>query len=101
MKWKECVSLVERYDLYTRFDWPLTPGRLGFDCESVFTINDIWGAIGWVWTYPGDLVLNNSEVKTFFALPPETVVASGWSTALGWLILFVVWSSLLALFSQR
>jgi len=53
MNWKECVNLLERYDLGDRFTWP--PNALGFDCEvDAFTISDVWGGISWVWTLPGD-----------------------------------------------
>jgi hypothetical protein len=34
--------------------------------------------------------LNLQGVKAFFELGPETVVASGWSIALGWLIFLML-----------
>jgi hypothetical protein len=91
MNWKECVQLNERYDLLSRFEWPGGDGKAGFDCNPDFTFNDVWGAVSWLWTWPGDYLLNLPEVKSFFELGPETVVGSAWSMALGWLFfLFLI-----------
>lgn len=86
MNWKDCVLLYEKYDIRSRFEWPVGEGRSGFDCNSAFTFNDVWGAVSWLWTWPGDYLLNMAMVKDFFELGPEIIVASGWSTAIGWWI---------------
>ena len=90
MNWKECVRFNEQYDVRSRFEWPVGEGRSGFDCSDAFTFNDIWGGVSWLWTWPGDYLLNLQSVKAFFELSPETVVASGWSTALGWAIFLML-----------
>ncbi len=88
MNWKDCVRESELYGIRSRFEWPVGEGQSGFDCNpDAFTINDIWGAIGWIWTWPGDYLLSLPKVQSFFETGTETVVGSGWSTALGWLLL--------------
>lgn len=89
MDWKECVQLDEKFQIRSRFDWPVGEGRGGFDCNDAFTFNDVWGAIAWVWTWPGDYLLNIPGVKAFFELGPETIVGSSWSGALSWLALML------------
>lgn len=88
MNWKDCVHQNEGDGLVTRFEWPLDAYINGFDCNDALTYNDIWGAISWVWTWPGDYLLNLPQVQSFFEMDAGTIVGSWWSTALGWLILF-------------
>lgn len=84
MNWKECVDLLYRYDLGNRNTWP--PNVLGFDCDpEVFTIEDVWGAISWVWTWPGDALLNIEMVNRFFVLE-QAAVGHLSSVILGWFI---------------
>ena len=67
MNWKDCVRESELYGIRSRFEWPVGEGQSGFDCNpDAFTINDIWGAIGWIWTWPGDLLLSLPKVQSFF-----------------------------------
>ena len=100
VNWKECVRTNELYDFLSRFEWPVGEGKPGFDCNQDFTINDIWGAVSWLWTWPGDYLLNLPIVKSFFEIGPETVVSSGWSTAFGW-ILFLVFMFILSLTEEH
>lgn len=89
MNWKECLRLTEQY--ISRFEWPLTDGdQMGFDCNPDFTVNDIWGAVSWLWTWPGDYLLNMPGLKAFLELGPETIIGSGWSTVFGWVIFFMI-----------
>lgn len=94
MKWNECARLFEEMDLQSRFDWP---GVGGFDCQAdTFTINDIWGAISWVWTWPGDYLLSLQEVQTFFDFEAKgEVIGSGWSTLIGWVIFWLVFLAII------
>lgn len=90
MNWKDCVRQNELIGIRTRFEWPVGQYKGGFDCNDSSTVNDILGGISWLWTWPGDYLLNLPEVKSFFEMSSETVVGSGWSSALTWLILVVV-----------
>ena len=93
MNWKECVNLIESYGLGDRFTWP--PKSLGFDCEPAsFTISDVWGAMAWVWTWPGDWFLSQEPIKTFFEIEGTTAVGALGSAGLGWLIALVILSAL-------
>ena len=80
----------EYHGEFSRFEWP--KGGKGFDCNTAFTINDIWGSISWVWTYPGDYFLNLDPVQVFLDMPKETVIGSTWSTVLGF-VLVIFWFS--------
>ncbi|WP_439521084.1 hypothetical protein [Marivita sp.] len=85
MNWKECVRFMERYDLGDRFTWP--PNLMGFDCEpDIFTISDVWGAISWVWTWPGDWILSLEPIRTFFEIEDQTALAAVPSIVIGWII---------------
>ena len=75
MNWKECGQLIESLGI-SRFEWPVGDGKSGFDCNDAFTFNDVWGVICWLWTWPGDYLINSPGVKEFFELGPETVVGS-------------------------
>jgi hypothetical protein len=94
MNWKDCVALKERaLDVgqrssgeNPRFQWP-KEGVSGFNCESGVTISDIWGAISWIWTYPGDLFLSIEPVKKFFEIEGSVAIGAVGSTFLPWLIL--------------
>ena len=82
MNWKDCVRQNEFYAIRSRFEWPVGEGKSGFDCNDAFTVNDALGAISWIWTWPGDYLLNLPQARAFFELTPETVIGSGWSSAL-------------------
>lgn len=84
LNWKECVASKELY--YSRFTWP-DKAWGGFNCSEDFTVSEVWGAIAWIWTWPGDWVLRLEPINTFFELPPN--VTGHWlSTTLGWILLF-------------
>lgn len=86
--WKECVALSERWLLRSRFEWPPEHAG-GFNCSSEITVSEVWGAISWVWTLPGDWLLRRAFINTFFELDPN--VAGHWfSTLLGWILFFHV-----------
>jgi hypothetical protein len=72
----------------SRFSWPEN-GINGFDCRDEFTINDLWGVVSWIWTWPGDWLLSQEGVQTFLDMDPGTVIGSWWSSAIGWFILMV------------
>ena len=98
MNWKECVGLLERYDLGDRFTWP--PNALSFDCSKVdFTISDVSGGIAWVWTLPGDYVLSQEPLRTFFEIDGSQAVGTVSSYIIGWL-LFSVLMYVMMLFSN-
>lgn len=94
MNWVECAKQNEFFNIRSRFEWPVGEGKGGFDCNETFTFNDIWGAISWVWTWPGDWIFSHPEVQKFFEWPAETVIGSSWSTALSWLIIIVIFVGL-------
>lgn len=88
MKWDECMHVSEALGL-SRFSWPIGDGINGFDCKPLtITINDFFGVIGWVWTWPGDWLLSSPEIQTFFDMEQGVVIGSWWSTALIWGVLF-------------
>ena len=72
MNWIQCVQEKEARGIVSRFDWP-EQGLEGFNCEAETTISDIWGAIAWTATYPGDLLLRNEAIARFFEIDPLTV----------------------------
>ncbi len=89
MDWKECVELLQTYDLGNRFTWP--PNGLSFDCNpEAITISDVWGAVSWVWTLPGDWVLSQEPARTFFEIEGSNAVGTTASIFIGWMILFIV-----------
>ncbi|MCF3594186.1 hypothetical protein LZG00_09255 [Rhodobacteraceae bacterium LMO-12] len=90
MNWKECVKFNEAHGLADRFDWPVGPNLSGFDCNEAFTFNDVWGAVAWVWNWPGDYILNSDAVKGFFEIGPETIVAGMFSIWLPIILLFIM-----------
>lgn len=51
----------------SRFQWP-AEGAGGFNCADGFTFSDITGAFFWILTYPGDFILNDSDIASFFEL---------------------------------
>ncbi len=89
MNWKECVGLLQRYNLGDRFTWP--PDALTFDCEpDAFTISDVWGVISWVWTWPGDWVLSQEPARTFFEIEGTNAIGTTGSTFIGWLLFLII-----------
>lgn len=88
MNWKECARLLDTAVDRSRFEWPT---GWGFDCEpNTFTINDIWGAISWIWTWPGDWLLSRPGLQSFLdGAVQGTVVGSVASTVIGWLIFWL------------
>jgi hypothetical protein len=86
LNWKECVSQGERWFAASRFEWP-DKAQGGFNCSEQFTISEVWGAISWIWTWPGDWILRSEPINSFFELSPN--LTGHWvSTTLGWVILF-------------
>lgn len=83
MNWKDCVKHNEAFDSRSRFELPGS-----FDCNDAFTISDIWGAISWFWTWPGDYLLNIPNVRSFFEME-GTVIGHTASTFVGWFLFFL------------
>lgn len=86
LNWKDCVALRERWSEGSRFEWP-DQAHGGFNCSEQTTISEVWGAVSWIWTWPGDWMLRWEPINTFFELSP-TVTGHWFSTTLGWLLLF-------------
>ena len=87
MDWIECAQLGEYSGEWSRFEY----SPFGFDCApDVTTFNDIWGAIAWHWTWPGDFVLNLPQVRSFFELGTEPIISNAWSNGLTWIALFAL-----------
>ena len=64
---------------------------MGFACNThAFTINDMSGVVGWLWTWPGDWFLSNPKVQTFLEMEPRTIIGSGWSYLFGVLVLVYI-----------
>ena len=95
MNWEECAALNEASGALSRFDWPVGEGKSGFDCNEAFTFSDVTGAVGWLWTWPGDYLLSLPWLQSFFGLGSETVIGNGWSYAVPAILCTV------ALFSVR
>ncbi len=95
MNWKECARQMEAFNPGERFRWP---GLNGIDCSQDFTISDVWGAIAWGWTWPGDWVLSQEPLRTFFEIEPPTAIGTIGSTILGFLIAFMLLAILGSLF---
>jgi hypothetical protein len=90
MNWKDCVIINEQYGVRTRFDWPVGPGKSGFDCNENSTFSDLWGGLSWIWTWPGDYLMNSPSWREFFEIGNELVVASNFSIAFGWIVFSIV-----------
>lgn len=89
MNWKDCASRLEQYYEGWRFVWP-PEGWSQFDCEQGLTISDVWGAVSWIWTWPGDWVLSQEPLRTFFEIQGTSAIGTTASTVLGWFIFLVV-----------
>lgn len=88
MNWKECVKIFEEAGIRTRFEWPAQEYG-GFNCHYDITISEVWGAIAWVWTWPGDWILRTQYINNFFELEP--LVTGHWfSVAFPVIVLFFV-----------
>ena len=92
MNWKECVNLLELYGVGDRFTWP--PDAMSFDCEADFTISDVWGGIAWVWTLPGDYVLSQEPLRTFFEINGNQAIGTTASCIIGWLLFYFLLSGI-------
>lgn len=92
MRWDECMRVIEETG-FSRFSWPGGGGINGFDCNPNITINDLWGVVSWIWTWPGDWILSQQEIQIFFDMEPGAVIGSWWSTALTWVILVALGSA--------
>lgn len=88
MNWKECARQNELYLGHSRFEWP-SGGLNGFNCSDAFTFSDIWGAISWLWTWPGDWLLRSEPLNTFMEIDP-LVTGSPVSSGFMWAALFIV-----------
>lgn len=83
MNWKDCIHRDYLYGTGDRFTWP-EAGWNGFDCNTeAFTISDVWGAVAWVWTFPGDWLLSLAPIRTFFEIDTPAAVGAWGSVALG------------------
>ena len=73
------------------------------NCDGVFTISDVNLWLEWVFFLPGDglfwLQMQDQQLSTFFELTPD--VYGGWASgifsAIGWLIVFMIWAVLAVL----
>lgn len=86
MKWHECVTAraVHAGDHLERVRWP---AGSDFNCEPAqFTISDVTGGIGWLWTWPGDWAVNQAldspDIAQFFEWDGTPFVG----TAFSWLL---------------
>lgn len=97
MNWKECAQIMENYYPGWRLRWP-ERGFNEFDCHENLTISDVWGCISWIWTYPGDFLLSQEPLRTFFEVNGLTAIGLTASTFIGWMILFllIVWVGIVA-----
>lgn len=91
MNWAECSRHQEWTGIRNRFSWP-SDGLAGFNCEAGTTVSDIWGAVAWLWTYPGDWLLRLPSVNKFLELEP--LHTGGWASGLvplvAWVVIIVV-----------
>jgi hypothetical protein len=76
MDWKECAAHMEQYLPGWRFEWP-PDGLEHIDCETGLTISDVWGAASWGWTWPGDWILSQEPMRTFFEIEGTSAVGAG------------------------
>jgi len=95
MTWKECAGVMETYSPGWRLHWP-ERGWNEFDCEEAFTVSDVWGAISWIWTWPGDWIFSQEPIRTFFEIEGTTAIGAMGSTILGWVIFWVLLSGFFA-----
>lgn len=70
LDWKECVTVraIQIGDHLERLRWPTGND---FNCDPAqFTISDLSGGFAWLWTWPGDWLINQimdkPEVARFF-----------------------------------
>jgi hypothetical protein len=83
MKWDLCVvdRLLTKNE--SRFDRPESGG---FDCTENLTISDIWGGWQWLVSWPGDWILSQEPLRSFFELDgPIGPIGAGGSMVLGYL----------------
>lgn len=88
MNWRECVELFESWGVRSRFELP-SEGQGGFDCEDAFTISDVTGGFMWFTTWPGDWILSQEPLRTFFEIDGPSAVGTTGSIVL-FLIAFMV-----------
>ena len=89
MNWKAYTAQRNIFGPDDRFSWP-SDGIASIDCSPGFTISDLWGAISWVWTWPGDYLLSTEPMKTFFEIEGATAIGATGSTVFGWVIAIFV-----------
>jgi hypothetical protein len=92
--WSECMRSLDAYLPGIRFQWPPDGD---FNCSSGVTISDYWGALGWLWHYPGDLLLYkisaNSTLGPFFEIASAPPYGNWFSAAVPFALF---WCALLA-----
>jgi hypothetical protein len=89
MNWKECARLTEQHLPGSRFLWP-EGGAENLDCTSGLTISDVWGAVAWAWTWPGDWILSQEPLRTFFEIEGTSAVGTIGSNLFAWFAVFCV-----------
>lgn len=70
--WRECAQAMYTLAGRSRFSWP-QEGSGGFNCSPDFTISDLTGALRWLWTFPGDLILTIKPLHQFFEIQGPAV----------------------------
>jgi hypothetical protein len=87
MNWKDCAAQMELISPGARLSWP---GINGLDCSQDVTISDVWGVVAWLWTYPGDWILSQDPLHTFFEIEGPTAIGAIGSIILGFVIAFML-----------
>lgn len=95
MNWKECVRFWEDTTGASRLEWPPS-GWNDFDCTATFTISDVWGSFAWLYTYPGDFILRQDAVATFFEI--STPATGHW---LSWVATTLILMMLIPMMAER
>jgi hypothetical protein len=80
---------MEQYIPGWRFQFP-PDGIEMIDCNPDFTISDIWGLASWLWTWPGDWLLSQELLKTFFEIDGPSAIGAGASYVLPWLAFLII-----------
>lgn len=97
MNWKECARMMEGYYPGWRLNWP-SYGWTDLDCEKAFTISDVWGGFMWGLTWPGDWLLSQDPLRTFFQIEGATAIGATGSIFFGilfwWLAIALVFGIL-------
>lgn len=92
MNWRDCVVHRETSEGRSRFELPASD-QGGFDCEAAFTISDVSGGLMWATTWPGDWVLSQEPLRTFFEIEGPTAIGATGSIFLFWIAVLIIGAS--------